>query len=135
MLETAQVSGDVLATLKSLAGKGTPLHDRHRLYLDVLGPRFPFLPREPRWWPRDELSRRLTHFSVAVLDPTDCLPGWRTGDSVAMVDAAPWPHRARATNRVPSPLKWFPVRRGDESHRHGRQRSPGRHVRRRACSS
>lgn len=45
MLETAQVSGDVVATLKRLAGKGTPLHERHRLYLDVLGPHFPFLPQ------------------------------------------------------------------------------------------
>lgn len=71
VLETAQVSGDVVATLKRLAGKGTPLHERHRLYLDVLGPHFPFLPQEPRWWPRDDLTRRLTHFSVAVLDPTD----------------------------------------------------------------
>ena len=71
VIETAQVSGDVLAALKDLAGKGTPLHERHRLYLDVLAARFPFLPPEPMWWPMDELTGRLTHFSVAVLDPTD----------------------------------------------------------------
>lgn len=42
VLETAQVSGDVVATLNSLAGKGTPLHDRHRLYWTQ-----PSAPRHP----------------------------------------------------------------------------------------
>lgn len=71
IIETAQLAGDVVSRLQALAGRGTPLHGRHRLYLDVLGARFPFLPPEPMWWPLPELTARMAHFSVAVLDPTD----------------------------------------------------------------
>lgn len=73
VIETVQMGDDVQTALLALAGRGTPLHDHHRLYLDLLGARFPFLPPEPMWWPMEGLTARLTHFSVTALDPTDVL--------------------------------------------------------------
>jgi hypothetical protein len=70
VLETPEITPAVKAPLLRLAGKGTPLHHRHRMYLEVLGPFFPFLPEEPVWH-RHEFDPPLLHLRVEVLDVTD----------------------------------------------------------------
>ncbi|MEP7124334.1 MAG: DUF6036 family nucleotidyltransferase [Byssovorax sp.] len=57
--------------LLALAGAGTPLHQKHRMYLDVVGNGVPFLPGASVWHPQVELNRSLRKFEIAVLDVVD----------------------------------------------------------------
>lgn len=52
-----------------LGGPGSPLHQKHRLYLEFLAPGFPFLPVVPIWhaMPLPRVSR----LRVEALDVTD----------------------------------------------------------------
>jgi hypothetical protein len=71
VLETAAITDDVRERLLALAGKGTDLHRRHRLYLDIVAQSVPFLPQVPRVHRLEELNRTLTNFSIEVLDVVD----------------------------------------------------------------
>jgi hypothetical protein len=71
VLETAAVSGEVAEQIKALAGQGSDICKRHRMYLDVVPKFLPLLPPEPLWWPLPELSKQLRHFDVEVLDYVD----------------------------------------------------------------
>src|SRR5262245_11345863 len=51
VLETAELSGPIQKKLRDLAGPGTELHARHRLYVDIVGMAVPFLPQIPSWHP------------------------------------------------------------------------------------
>ena len=70
VLETPEITPAVNAALLRLAGKETPLHRRHRMYLELLGPSFPFLPEEPVWH-RHDFAPPLLHLRIEVLDVTD----------------------------------------------------------------
>ncbi len=79
--------------LIALAGKGTSLHRKHQMYVEILASAFPFLPVEPHWVARSELSVDLRHFSVEALDVVDVvvaklarLHGADRGDIKAMVE-------------------------------------------------
>lgn len=65
------VLGEVAAKLIQLAGEGTTLHLKHQVYLDIVGPGIPFLPRPTLWHPADWLNHDLQSFVVNVLDVTD----------------------------------------------------------------
>jgi len=69
--QTASITEDVRDHLLALAGKDTPLHERHRIYLDIVTSGLPFLPHQPRWLPRATLNATLTTFEVEVLDVVD----------------------------------------------------------------
>ena len=56
------------AALEVLGGKGSPLHVKHAVYLDLVGRGLLFMSREAVWH-RAEL--RLAHFDVVVLDVVD----------------------------------------------------------------
>jgi hypothetical protein len=71
VLGVEPVVGEVQAKLLALAGKGTRLHQAHQVYLDVVSPGLPFLPRPPRWHPVEGLNSKLKHFQVLVLDVID----------------------------------------------------------------
>jgi len=68
VLETQEICGPVRERLIELAGRGTDIHKRHGMYLDIVGHAIPLLPADPLWHPRD---LDLTHFEVHILDVTD----------------------------------------------------------------
>jgi hypothetical protein len=49
LLETAALDPLTRERLLLLAGPGTKLHARHRMYLEIVSSGFPFLPQQPRW--------------------------------------------------------------------------------------
>lgn len=54
--------------MEALAGKGSRLHQRHSLYLEIVPNGIPFLPHDPLWHPFD---LQLQRFEVSVLDVID----------------------------------------------------------------
>ena len=71
VLETASITGEIKSLLFALAGKGTRIHLRHGIYLDIVAGGLPFLPQGPLWHPLGELNASLTTFNVVVLDVVD----------------------------------------------------------------
>lgn len=71
ILETPNIVGETKTLLLAIAGRGTPIHKRHGLYLDVVASGIPLLPASPRWLPRTALNASLHTFEVAVLDIVD----------------------------------------------------------------
>src|SRR5690349_15668370 len=71
VLETADLSDAIREQLERLAGRGSPLYHRHRMYLDLVSQFLPFLPEEPHWVPVSGLDGRLTHLQVEALGITD----------------------------------------------------------------
>jgi len=65
------VIGPVADALLALAGKGTALHRKHHVYLDVVGSGVPFLPRPPKWNRIETLNASLRSFEIVALDITD----------------------------------------------------------------
>jgi Nucleotidyltransferase of unknown function (DUF6036) len=71
VLETANLSTDIKNQLRALAGVGTALHTRHRLYLDFVAASLPFLPQRPRCHDLTSLNASLKHFELEALDVVD----------------------------------------------------------------
>ena len=67
------VIGTVAENLIALAGKNTPLHRKHQVYLDVVNSGVPFLPHPSKWNPVGSLNAKLQSFEVHALDITDVL--------------------------------------------------------------
>lgn len=93
VLETAELSAALQGRLIALAGKGTLMHHRHGLYIEVVRSAFPFLAVEPVWRPVLGLSSGLRHLDIEVLDVLDVvvaklarLHGSDRDDIAAMVD-------------------------------------------------
>jgi hypothetical protein len=68
ILETSDHTTEIQERLKQLAGPGTRLHTRHRLYLEIVPNGIPFLPHPPCWHPS---ALSLRWFDVSVLDVVD----------------------------------------------------------------
>lgn len=62
---------EIKERLIALAGAGTELHNRHRLYIDIVSPGLPFLPQVPLWNPLADLNDELARFDIEVLDVID----------------------------------------------------------------
>lgn len=71
VLETLDLTQTIREQLLTLAGKGTELHRRRGMYLDVVANGIPFLAHTPRWRPLAEPSQRLSHFELVALDVVD----------------------------------------------------------------
>lgn len=71
VLEVASLSEDARHRLRTLGGEKTPLAERHRIYLDIVPAALPFLPKPPVFHRSEELSAKLQHFEVEVLDVID----------------------------------------------------------------
>jgi hypothetical protein len=101
VLETAQITKAVAEQLRALAGKGTDLHRRHRMYLDIVSAALPFLPQQPRCHPHPSLTASLANFEIEVLDVIDVVvsklkrfnPADQS-DIEAMIDRGLVPHDA-----------------------------------------
>ncbi|PIP82624.1 MAG: hypothetical protein CO113_15685 [Elusimicrobia bacterium CG_4_9_14_3_um_filter_62_55] len=70
VLETGQLTAPIKRRLSDLAGAGTDLHKRHRLYIDFVPAGLPFLPQRPDFHPAKSLAD-LRRFRVEVLDAAD----------------------------------------------------------------
>jgi hypothetical protein len=71
VLKAASLTPEIQAHLLRLAGNGTPLATKHRMYLDLVPGGLPFLPLVPKWNKVDDLNRKLVHFQVEVLGIVD----------------------------------------------------------------
>jgi hypothetical protein len=81
VVETDQLTVDVRERLMKLAGRGSRLHTKHRLYLDIVSPNVPLIPPDPTW---HHYPAGLRHFRVLTLDVTDVvvskLKRWSSND-------------------------------------------------------
>ncbi len=71
VLETSALAPDHKRLLLELGGRGSPLFDLHRLYVDVVANGIPFLPHGPRFAPCVSLNSSLKALSILVLDVVD----------------------------------------------------------------
>jgi hypothetical protein len=87
VFQTTDLSDEVADQLLRLAGVGTTLHTKHRMYVDIVGNGIPFLPHLPCWHPIDI---DLKHFELLALDVVDVvvakLKPFRSSD-VSDIDA------------------------------------------------
>ena len=70
VLETEQLKRGAGVELTTLAGQGSALHRRHRLYIDIVASGLPFLPHPPIFHFLS-ISKKLKHFDVHALDVVD----------------------------------------------------------------
>lgn len=71
VFETVDLSAATKQRLLAIAGPGSTLHQRRRLYVDIVGNGVPFLPHVPLWHPTRELNATLAHLELVVLDIVD----------------------------------------------------------------
>jgi len=71
VFETVDLLADTKHRLVQIAGAGTDLHRRRKLYIDIVGNGVPFLPHVPVWHPVPRLNAVLEHLEVVVLDVVD----------------------------------------------------------------
>lgn len=70
VLELQELSAPIVAELKRLAGPKTRIHQRHRIYLDIVAGGLPFLPQKPTWHPCNPATP-LSTFELHILDVVD----------------------------------------------------------------
>lgn len=71
VLETIELSVETQQRLLAIAGAGTELFARRRLYIEIVRNGIPFLPWRPKWHLLDGLNRSLRHFELGVLHVVD----------------------------------------------------------------
>lgn len=71
ILETLNLTPVIKRGLLELAGQGSGIHMRHRLYLDFVPNGLPFLPQAPVFHQLRVLNMTLLHFQVEALDVVD----------------------------------------------------------------
>lgn len=71
ILETQYTTGTVKKNLLGLAGLGTDIHKRHRMYIEFVKDPIPFLPQKPFYKSTTDLNKELKHFRIEVLDIVD----------------------------------------------------------------
>jgi hypothetical protein len=71
VLETGDLSVGVKKRILDLAGEGTTLHQRHRIYIQIVPSGIPFLPQVALYHPLAALNAGLRHFDLEVLDVVD----------------------------------------------------------------
>ncbi|MEQ1737745.1 MAG: DUF6036 family nucleotidyltransferase [Rhodoglobus sp.] len=100
VFQTIDLSRQLGDRLLAIAGKGTELHRRRRIYLEIVGNGLPFLPWPPLWRPARSLANRLIHLDLHVLDAVDVVVSKLKrlnendlADIAAMIDLELVPHR------------------------------------------
>jgi hypothetical protein len=71
VFETIDLTDEDKQRLRTLAGPGTALHDRRRLYIDIVSNGLPFLPQGPIWHLLPKINGELQHLELVVLDVVD----------------------------------------------------------------
>jgi hypothetical protein len=113
ILEVATLKAEVKERILHLAGNGTDLHRRHRVYLEFVAPGIPFLPQNPLFHLVEDLNEELVHFEIEVLDVADVAVSKLkrfhandVSDIEAMVDLEKVDH-ARLVNRFRSAVDTY----------------------------
>lgn len=70
ILESKNLSPHIPEKLEKLAGIGSRLAQKHKMYLDIVKSALTFLPAKPLFHPIDA-NLKLTHFRIRVLDVVD----------------------------------------------------------------
>jgi hypothetical protein len=98
VLQTSDLTDDITKRLLVLAGPGTFLHTKHRVYIEIVPNGFPFLPQTPMWIAVPALAQ-LRSFDVRVLSVVDVvvskLKRFHANDAAdieAMIEAGRVPH-------------------------------------------
>lgn len=101
VLETTDLTADVQQRLTRLGGRGTALHTRHGVYVEVVAASIPFLRQAPRWHRAAAFEGCLESLDIEVLDVVDVvvskLKRFHASDRddvAAMVDLGLVPHAA-----------------------------------------
>jgi len=68
VFETLDLSAEAQTTLVKLAGPGSKLHTRRKLYIDIVRNGIPFLPHPPHW---HRVLPTLQHLEIVALDVVD----------------------------------------------------------------
>jgi hypothetical protein len=71
VFETTDLTDQTKQRLIALAGPGSELHHRRKMYVDIVANGIPFLPHPPVWHPVPALNRALEHLEVLALDVVD----------------------------------------------------------------
>jgi hypothetical protein len=71
VLGVEPVRAEIRKKLLDLAGEGSSLHQRHRIYIDVVAPGIPFLPHPPRFVLLEGLNAQLQAFQISALEVLD----------------------------------------------------------------
>lgn len=105
LLETTSLTREAAAELRRLAGPGTALAKRHRMYVDVVRSGVPFLPHSPACIALPDLNERLRHFELDAVEVVDIVVSKLKrmnandrADIAAMIDLDLVPH-ARLVER------------------------------------
>jgi hypothetical protein len=113
VLETQDLTDDAKARLLDLAGEGTELHKRHRVYLDVVPNGIPFLPQLALYHRQGSLNATIRHLELEVLDVVDVVVAKLKrfhandrSDIAAMVELDLVPH-ARLVSRFQEAVDYF----------------------------
>jgi hypothetical protein len=113
VLETAGLTQDIKAQLLAVAGQGTALCQKHRLYVDIVPGGIPFLPQRALYHELHELNAGLSHLELSVLDVVDVVVaklkrfhGDDRSDIEAMVKLDLVPH-ARLLQRFKEAVDYF----------------------------
>jgi hypothetical protein len=100
VLESLELTPDIKERLRTLAGRGSDLHKRTQLYLDIVVSGLPFLPHGPKFHPHEPLNEQLKHFEITTLDVVDVVVtklkrfnSDDAGDVAAMVAKGLAPHK------------------------------------------
>ena len=70
ILETAELEAATRARLLSVAGRGSEVHKRRKIFIEVVPHALPFLPQVPIWHPA-EINARLANLEIHALDVVD----------------------------------------------------------------
>jgi hypothetical protein len=113
VLRTSEITPEVDQRLIRIAGKGSKLATRHRLYLEVVSSGVPFLPQRLNCHEMTELNAGLSNFEIEALDVVDVvvskLKRFNASDRAdigRMVDLGLVPH-ARLLERFRNALEYF----------------------------
>jgi hypothetical protein len=71
VLETVDLDADIRARLEATGGRGSKLHVRHKLYVDIVSGGLPFLAHSPRWLDVPDLNGDIANFHLQVLHIVD----------------------------------------------------------------
>jgi hypothetical protein len=71
VFETAELSSDTKERLLAIAGRGTPIHSKQKMYVDLVANGIPLLPRPPTWHAIENLNAQLARLEIRALDVVD----------------------------------------------------------------
>lgn len=73
ILELENLTPTIQKELLRLSGKESTLYKKYRIYLEIIGHAWPFLPPKPLFHPIDSLNKSLKNFRIEALDVVDVI--------------------------------------------------------------